>query len=334
MEKVIAIDIGASKVRIRTVDRNGDLGPENLTSLIGLEPDNTKFIQLLAGNIKLVMDAEKDSAMAAISIGSPGPLDPFRGVIEDTPNLRGVKDLRIIDELKDIFDLPTYLLNDADAGALGEWWLGAGKSSSRAFYITISTGVGSGYVINGKLERGAFGKAPESGHTDLFVENDQRLCACGRWSHAEAYLGTDGLAETYAKVFGLKPADLSPEDRHSVSPKMRERIAGNDKKWLKVQETYAGHLAFFLRNIIYNFQPEIIVIGGGIAFGNKPLLKSAEKKLDELMDPKKDKISTMAKGVRIALAVSANNVNLGAAKYAFDLINTVRKGEKTYGDMA
>lgn len=331
-EKIVAVDIGGSKVRIQTVDRNGGLGPENLAGLIGLNLDNKKFTQLLSENIRLVMDAKTDADILAISIGSPGPLDTFKGVIETAPNLKGIKNLAIVAELKDIFDWPVFLLNDADAAGLGEWWLGAGTGYNSVDYLTWSTGIGSSEIRNGRLQRG-LGKAPEWGHTSIGIENKWWLCGCGQWSCAEAYLGTNGLAKTYVRIFEVKESDLTEKDRHEISYKMREGIKAGDRKWLRVQEEYAKHSAVLLRNMILVDQPQIIVIGGGIAYSNEPLLEEVKKQLKELMDPQKDKMAIMAEGVKIALAQLENAVNIGAAKYAFDLIDLARKGEKEYGDM-
>lgn len=319
---VITVDIGASKVRFFAVNNRREATEYLDTSavnLIGRKMNNQIFLDILIDNIQKAKNAsEKEgNTVVAISIGSPGPLDPFKGIIEDTPNLAGVKNLNIIEELKKIFNLPVFFLNDADAAGLGEYWAGSGKRFSIIFYITLSSGVGSASIVNGQLQRG-LGNAPESGHTDLFVKSEQRQCSCGGWNHAEAFLGTNGLAETYAKVFNLKLEDLTSEDKHSVSPRMREGIADNNQKWIEVQEKYAEHLAAFLRNIIYNFQPEIIVIGGGIAFGNKPLLAKIQEKLQQIMDSQKDKMSTMAEGVQVALAETSSSVNFGAAKYTFD----------------
>lgn len=332
MEKVLAVDIGASKIRIQTVDRDGSLGPMNSINIVGLNADNKKFIEILSDNIKVTMGSAKSSELLAISIGSPGPLDPFRGIIEDTPNLKDIKNLAIVDELKDIFNLPIFLLNDADAAGLGEWWLGAGRGFSQVVMLTLGTGVGSAVIADGKLQRG-LGNAAEWGHASIFVENDQRLCSCGQWSCAEAYLGTNGLAETYVKIFGLKSNNLTPEDRHMLSPTMREGIKTNDPKWLQVQETYTGHLAALLRNIIMVHQPEVIILGGGIAFGDEVLLENTRKELKELMDLRKNKMAGMNKGINIVLAKFENAGNLGAAKYAFDMIDTARKGEKAYGNL-
>lgn len=316
-EIIITVDIGASKIRVQPVSKDGDLGQIISINLIGQNLNNDSFVDLIAKSIDQAIDSLDDTKILAISIGSPGPLDSFRGVIKDTPNLIGVKDLNIVDRLNKKFrGLPIYLLNDADAAGLGEWWLGSGKDAKFFVYITLSTGVGSAFLVNGELQCG-LGKAPEWGHTMLAIENKFPLCACGRRSCAEAFLGTDGLAKLYAKEFDIKEADLTINDKHSVSFKMREGVRNNDPKWQKIQEEYVKYLAVFLRNIILVHQPNAITLGGGIAFGNNELLKLTKDELKKLMDLTKDKMGVMLDNVWLNLAKFENSVNLGVAKYAF-----------------
>ncbi len=325
-EQILTVDIGGSKVEIQTIDKNGERGPNVFRSLIGLKLDNDSFFRLLTDNIKPLIQVEKNSEILGISIGSPGPLDSVNGIIEDTPNLKGVKNFKIVEKLRDAFNLPVFLLNDADAAGLGEYWLGAGRGCASVVYLTLSTGVGSASLVNGVLQRG-LGKAPEWGHTLLAVEAEeyQRLCNCGSFGCAEAYLGTNGLANTYAKVFNVNFANMTYNNRHSISPKLRDGVGAGEPKWLEVQKKYAHHLAILLRNIILVHQPGVIILGGGIACKNKHLLTETKKALDQIMNPAKYKIAVMKNGVNICLAEFENPVNLGAAKYAFDQLQL--KGE-------
>ncbi|MBI2064602.1 MAG: ROK family protein [Candidatus Yanofskybacteria bacterium] len=321
---IITIDIGASKIRGQVFELCGNFSPIYSIKLTGKDLDNDSFLELVKDCI-YVNDKTKPmfrGRLLAISVGSPGPLDPLKGIIEEAPNLRGVKGLNIVDVLTNEFKVPVFLLNDADAAGLGEYWRGSGTDcSSSMIYITLSSGVGSAYLINGELQRG-LGKAPELGHISLAVENDFRFCSCGSWGCSEAYLGTKGLALTYAEIFGNKDDDLSLEVQHSISPQMREGVRINDKKWTEVQDAYTCHLAIFLRNIILAYQPENIILGGGIIFDNNSLLQTALDKLNAL----DDKMMVMKNGVNIRLAKFENAVNLGAAKYAISRLGQEGRG--------
>jgi len=313
---IITVDIGASKIRGQVFELCGNSGPIYSIELMEKDLDNDSFLGLVKDCIYITdrIASMPQGRLLAISIGSPGPLDPFMGIIEETPNLRGVKDLNIVEGLMNEFGVPIFLLNDADAAGLGEYWRGAGtECSSSMIYITLSSGVGSACLVNGKLQR-SLGKAPELGHISLAVENDFRLCDCGSWGCTEAYLGTKGLALTYAKIFGNKDTNLTLEVQHSISPQMREGIRIDDEQWLEVQDKYACHLAIFLRNIILAYQPETIILGGGIIFDNNSLLQTALYKLNVM----NDKMMVMKNGVSIKLAKFNNAVNLGATKYALE----------------
>lgn len=306
---IITIDLGASKIRFMAVNGRKELTEYLDTpsvNLVGWEINNQELVKLLADNIqRSINDIQKEgNEVSAISIGSPGPLDPIKGIILTPPNLKGIRHLAIVDELKHIFNLPTFLLNDADASVLGEWWLREHKKFKDIVYITLSTGVGSGILKNNQLLK----EKLELGHQPLAIEYAQRLCSCGELNHAEAFLGTEGLSKTYADVFEIK-TDLKPEEQHLISPKMRNGITSGDPKWIAVQETYANHLAIFLKNTFIAFRSELIILGGGIIFGNKPLFEQTKEKLKQLIP---DKVTN------IELAQSGYNVNLGAAKYALE----------------
>jgi glucokinase len=307
MRNIITIDIGASKIRFMTVNEKKEMTEYLDTppvNLVGWEIKNQELVKLLTDNIqRSINDIQKEgNEVSAISIGSPGSLDPIKGIILTPPNLKGIRHLAIVDELKRIFNLPTFLLNDADASVKGEWWLREHKKFKDIVYLTLSTGVGSGILKNNQLLK----EKLELGHQPLAIEGAQRLCSCGELNHAEAFLGTKGLAKTYSDVFEIK-TDLKPEEQHLISPRMREGVVNRDPKWMTVQETYANHLAIFLKNTFLDFRPELIILGGGIIFGNKPLLDQTRDKLKQLIP---DEV------INVELAQSGNNVNLGAAKYA------------------
>lgn len=309
---IITIDIGASKIRFMAVNERKKL-TEYLDTppvdLVGWEINNQELVKLLTDNIQCSIDdvQKEGNEVSAISIGSPGSLDPVKGIILTPPNLKGIRHLAIVDELKHVFNLPTFLLNDADASVKGEWWLREHKKFKDIVYITLSTGVGSGILKNNQLLK----EKLELGHQPLAIEHAQRLCSCGELNHAEAFLGTKGLSQTYSDVFGIK-TDLKPEEQHLISPKMRTGITNSDPKWIAVQETYANHLAIFLKNTVLDLHPELIILGGGIIFGNKSLLEQTKEKLKQLIPNEV---------INVELAQSEYNVNLGAAKYALEEMN-------------
>lgn len=308
-EKVLAIDIGASKIRIQSVDQDKNLSDEHSVSIVGLNLNNDSFLSLLSDLIVSVISSEKDTNFIAISIGSPGPLNPKTGAIIDPPNMQGIRNFPITDELNKKFNLPVYLLNDADVALLGEVSLRADQGLRNAVYLTLSSGVGSGILQNGKLAEEKF----ELGHQPIMVKDDERLCTCGELNHAEAYLGTKGLAMTYSKIFKINE-EIKPEEQHLISPMMREGVSKNDTRWEKLEEAYAKHLAILLSKTFTDFKPELIILGGGIIFQNEPLLIKTQKELASL---------SPSKHLKIELAKSRNPGILGSAQYAFEKLKGV-----------
>lgn len=303
MANIITADIGGSKIRFGLVNEKKEIVEHPEVSEIrisGIKLNNENLLELLQKNIALILDYSKKEHLdvIAISIGSPGPIDFKRGLIKNPPNLPYLKDFAIVDKLKNIFPLPIFLLNDADAGLLGERWLREKDNYKDIVYITLSTGVGSGVLKNNELMAGS-----ELGHQVLNIPNSNRICSCGEMNHAEAYLGTKGLAETYSEVFGV-----IPDDQNEISPKMRLGVIDKNQEWLMVQNKYSRHLAAFIIDTISKFNPEIIILGGGIAFENNALL---QKTIGQ-----SGKINT-----KIELALSKFNVNLGAARYALDALS-------------
>lgn len=306
---VITVDIGASKIRFMAVKDNKEMTEYLDTPVVSLVSDeltNSDLVKILTDNIlRLINNIQKEGdPVSAISIGSPGSLDSVRGVILNPPNLKGIRNLAIVDKLKLEFKLSVFLLNDADAALLGENWLRSNRKLKNIIYLTLSTGVGSGILKNGKLPN----EKIELGHQPITMGGKEKTCSCGELNHVEAYLGTRGLAEIYTDVFEIKQI-LTSIERYSISLKMRQGVADAEPKWLLVQAKYAKYLAIFLRNIFFNFQPELIILGGGIILGNTSLFAKTK---DEL-----ERITSKGEITKIELALSGNSVNLGAAKYAF-----------------
>ncbi len=138
--------------------------------------------------------ADVRSAILGIGISSPGPVDPWRGVVVETPNMGpDFLDVPIADELGDRFHLPAFLDRDTNVAALGEMAFGAARDCADFIYITVSTGVGGAIVSEGRIFHGPDGTAGELGHTPVSMEG---VCGCGGVGHLEAFLGGLAMART------------------------------------------------------------------------------------------------------------------------------------------
>jgi glucokinase len=185
---LVGIDIGATKVAIAVGSGEGAIASRRRrpTAPSG---DPEQDLARLADDVRAAL-AEAGAApgdVRAIGVTAPGPLDPEAGVVILPPNLPGWRDVPISARLADALGAPVFLENDANAGALAEWHFGAGRGLRHMVFLTMSTGVGGGLVLDGRLYRGVLGSAGEIGHVP--VEWEGEPCPCGQRGCLEAYTG-------------------------------------------------------------------------------------------------------------------------------------------------
>lgn len=196
-----------------------------------------------------------------MGLAVPGPVDRERGLILKPPNLPGWQDVPLRAWLSDALGLPVRVENDANAAALAEWRFGAGRGARNLVYLTMSTGVGAGLILDGRLYRGHRGRASEFGHAA--VEWDGELCACGQRGCVEAYVG--GAAWT-RRLREITP----PTSRVCALAGARERAlpehvvtaAGEgDAFALAEMDRFNHYLARAIASLSFALAPEIIVLG-------------------------------------------------------------------------
>jgi glucokinase len=185
---LVGIDIGGTKVAVAAGDASGAVAARwrRPTDPSGRPEED---LARLVGDVRAVV--EKTGAtlgdVAAIGVTAPGPLDPERGVVLLPPNLPGWRDVAIVEHLAAALGRPVFLENDANAAALAEWHFGAARGLRHVVYLTMSTGVGGGLILDGRLYRGVLASAGEVGHVP--VEWEGESCACGQRGCLEAYVG-------------------------------------------------------------------------------------------------------------------------------------------------
>jgi glucokinase len=220
------------------------------------------------------------SDIIAVGVGAPGLINPDTGILFTSPNLPGWRDIPLRDTIQEKLGKKTFLINDANAAALGEFYFGAARGTRNFIYITISTGIGGGIVIDGRLYSGAIGAAGEVGH--MTIDDDGPICNCGN----------RGCWETLASGTAL-----AREARHRIEEGMRTSILeyadGDLGKVTALVIQYAAergdslakelirrtgyYLGVGLANLINIFNPELIVIGGGLSNIGSMLLDPAFK---------------------------------------------------------
>jgi len=280
---VLAVDLGGTQIRaaLITPDRSVRCRrAEPTRDDDGVEAVIERIVEVVA---EVRAEAAADGQPAPIGIGfsSPGPLDPHRGIVLGPPNLRGWVDVPIVDILSARLELPTLLERDTNVAIMAEWRYGSARGTRDAVYVTVSTGIGGGIISNGTPLRGRDGLAGEVGH--LVVELDGPPCGCGGIGHVEAIAsgtaierGARALLER-AEAPGLaRLAEAGgPVDAELVGRAADEGDADSrallDRAWVAV-----GGLCASLVNLL---DPEVIVLGGGIAEHRPRLFEVARREL-------------------------------------------------------
>jgi glucokinase len=272
---VLAIDLGGTQIRAAHIAADTTVACRRAVPTDDEEgPD--AVIRRISGLAAAVLEqarAESRDDPAGIGISSPGPLDPWRGLVVAPPNLAGWKDVPLADAVEDALGLPTFLERDTNVAVMAEWRHGAARGTRNAVYVTVSTGVGGGVVIDGRPLHGPDGTAGEVGH--LTIDLDGPLCGDGMPGHVEAIGSGTGIAREAARLLaagrapGLRRlvADGSEPDARLVG---RAADAGDDDCRAILDRAFeaVGAMCASLVNLL---NPEVIVIGGGIA-ANRPRL--------------------------------------------------------------
>ncbi|MEI7751945.1 MAG: ROK family protein [Candidatus Omnitrophota bacterium] len=261
MKYAIGIDVGGTKISVTLGTSSGKiLARKKVTTRI-LSKSKACVEEILTSVRQIFPEFKLSSKdILGIGIGAPGAVNSKTGVLPRSPNLAGWAGIPIVRIFRNKFKLPIYLANDANAAALGEWVFGAGRKMKNLIYITVSTGVGGGLILNGQLYEGAGFVAGEIGHISVVPEG--RKCKCGRRGCLEAYASGTAIAHFYnelkkKKVKGAKEVGLA--------------ASSGDKVAIESYRKAAYYLGIGLANLMNVLNPEAIVIGGGVLKSAPPV---------------------------------------------------------------
>lgn len=255
---LLGVDIGGSKIALGVSDHAGRLKARRRLGPPGAAPAT---LEALIAEARELLDGLGEVRPEAIGIAAPGPLDRARGRITGPPNLPGWDDVPVADVLSEAFGAPAFLENDANAAALAEWRFGSARGAQRVVYLTMSTGLGAGLVLDGRLYRGRGDHAGEIGHAP--VEWEGRACACGLRGCLEAYVGgrawTERLRVEVPRDGRVARLAGAPE---RVTPEHVIRAAGEgDAFALAELDAFTGWLARGLVQVAFAYAPDVIVLG-------------------------------------------------------------------------
>lgn len=278
MEKkyVVGVDLGGTKIYTALVDLEGNVKKEIIVKTEA-EQGDVAVLNKILNTIDTVLEDIDIKEVLAIGVGSPGPLDIKNGVIVYTPNLP-FKNFNIVKPIKEKYNLPTYLDNDANVATLGEFMFGTGKGTENMVFVTVSTGIGGGAIINGRLFRGSTGNALEVGHMTI-MKNGPR-CGCGNDGCAES-LGSGTAIGRSAKEAVKSNAITTLKDYSDVTAKeVFDEAKKGDRVANEILTNALSYLGITIANIANTFDPDMIVIGGGVVNGGDIVLEIIKKEVE------------------------------------------------------
>lgn len=279
-----AIDLGGTNVRAIVADLEGNVFGEDIRSsraIEGLDITLDTMVASLEGACARAAASVGD--LLAVGIASPGAVDSAKGIVSEAPQLIGWNDVPLTKIMSERLGTPVWLENDANAAALGENCYGAGRGSKHMLYITVSTGVGGGIIINGELYRGTRGAAGELGHVSIDLNGP--LCGCGGRGCLESLASGTAIARRGREIIesGEAPwlAEVAARETRLPADMIAEAAAGGDEVSLKIFKEMGMYLGVALAGFVNVFNPEAILIGGGVARSADLFMPEARRVMEE-----------------------------------------------------
>ncbi len=313
--KVIGIDLGASHVNLLITNVAAQILYEQEVPIdIAEGPE-----KVLDKVDELVQQGIRQSGIAwdtvlAVGLGVPGPIDSASGTVISPPIMPGWDRYPISAVLEERWRVPVSLNNDAELGAIGEWAFGAGRGERFLAYIKAGTGIGAGLLLDGRIYRGATGSAGEIGH--LTIDENGPQCTCGNYGCVEAYAGGRAIARTAREAIekGLRTqlSALPPEKITALE--VANAARRGDFLAQQIIERAGEHLGIAIAGVVNLFNPNVIIIGGGVAqIGDlylEPVRRTVQKR----------SLSASARTVRITTALLGRRSSaMGAVVQAISL---------------
>ena len=271
---VVGVDLGGTNIVVGVLPIDGGTGEVLALKTEPTEPQ--RGAKYVVDKIVLLIEEARAEVVsqfggartdfAGIGIGSPGPLNRATGTVINTPNL-GWRNFPLRDLVSNAVNLPAVLDNDANCATYGEWWLGAGRNVDTLIGLTLGTGIGGGIVLQGEIFHGVSDAAGEIGH--MTIEANGRKCPCGNYGCLEAYASGPAIAARAGE--GIE-AGADSMLRDLVSGKLDQITAATVYEAVMLGDPYANEVmretAKFLgagvANVINIFNPEMVVIAGGV----------------------------------------------------------------------
>lgn len=264
MAKAIGVDIGGTKILSAVIDEKG-----NVIKSLRVPSEGKEGRDRILSHLYEAIEGLISEDIVGIGIGTAGQVDPDTGmIVTATPNLKDWAGTPLKDIIEKKFSLPTYVDNDGNVAALGEWWAGGGRGARCLLCLTIGTGIGSGIIYEGRVFRGAKGVGAELGH--MSIKYDGIRCNCGGIGCIEAYASGPALI----KKLQEKGKSISVPDE------ILKYAENGDKAVLEAIEEIGTLLGYAMVSFINIFNPDIILLSGGVSNLGDYLINPIRKVVD------------------------------------------------------
>jgi glucokinase len=261
--RALAIDLGGTQIRAALIDRQGHIHRRASEPTKANTGPDAVIGQIAALAAKVCEDLHRQDIIGA-GISSPGPLDTYKGVALSVPTLAGFQNYPLREKLADALEMTVALENDGIAAAIGEWQYGAGKGFANIVYVTVSTGIGGGIIVDNHVLRGRQGMAGHVGHMSIMHAGE--LCCCGNRGCFEAYASGTALAQRAARAAAADGKTALGKHGHPIDAAAVFAAAENGDALAKaLVDEEADFLGQGFVSLLHLYSPDMLIIGGGIS---------------------------------------------------------------------
>ncbi|HEV2716792.1 MAG TPA: ROK family protein, partial [Terriglobales bacterium] len=280
---ILGVDIGGTKVAVGLVDHDGHILRQGRKPMVANSTPEAAM-EAVAGAIDSLASSEP-GGIQSIGICAPGPLDPKSGIVLNPPNLPCWRNFPLAERIGAMYRVPVKVDNDANAAALAETRWGAARGFRYVFYATIGTGIGTGIVLDGRIYHGHTGSAGEGGHVSIDYRGP--LCSCGKRGCIEVLaagpaIGARARAKLGAGSSRSAILDLANGNVAAITSEMvGQAYTGGDSLAAEILKETVDALTPWLGNVVDLLDPDVIVMGGGVAAMLKPFFDDIKNRLPE-----------------------------------------------------
>lgn len=308
--KYIGIDIGGTAVKLGIVDDKGSVLLSDSYS-VSFDQYETPILETVIASLEIFLNTNKVSLKEIIGIGvsATGQVDIIQGTIAGTAgHIKNWQGSKIKETLESKYHIPVTVINDANCAALAEKWIGGAKDKSNAIVITIGTGIGGGIIINSEILTGANGFAGELGHFSISCQG--KPCTCGNIGCYEQYASTTALVRMVNDAISSRIIDGTIFKDAVINGKsIFEQLPYKSSGLQKVVEEWLDYVTAGLVSLVHIFNPQLILLGGGISAQEKLFVEPVRRKVIEHVMP------AFAQNLEIRTAQLGNNAGMVGAVY-------------------